>query len=150
MAELVVGRSVTRQLARVGVDRAIERSGEIGALTCVAIVDRAGHLVAFERMDDAPFQSSTLAQDKARSVAGNGRATHEFWEWIKDEPWLVHNVGQVEGLVVLGGGVPILLGDELIGAVGVSGRSSMAEDRDIAELAASAIVASIGGEGDVA
>jgi glc operon protein GlcG len=94
-------------------------------------------------MDHAPFQSSKLAQDKAYSVAGNGRATHQFWEWIKDDPWLVHNIGQVDGLVALGGGVPVLLGDELIGAVGVSGQSDMAQDRDIAELAAAAIVAAI-------
>jgi uncharacterized protein GlcG (DUF336 family) len=142
---LVLTRSVTRELARRGIDRAIERSRELGCRTCIAVLDSAGHLVAFERMDNAPFQSSQLAQDKAYSVAGNGWATHQFWEWIKDDPWLVHNVGQVEGLVVLGGGVPILLGDELIGTVGVSGQSDMAQDRDIAESAAAAIVAAIEG-----
>lgn len=146
MTDLNVTRSVSRRLARVGIDRALERSREIGCLTCIAVVDRGGHLIAFERMDHAPFQSSKLAQDKAYSVAGNGRATHQFWEWIKDDPWLVNNIGQVDGLVVLGGGVPILLNDELIGAVGVSGQSDMAQDRDIAEMAVAAIVATIGKE----
>lgn len=132
--------TVSLELAQAGIQRAIEHSRAMNCLTCIAVVDSAGHLIAFARMDGAPFQSSRLAESKAYSVAGNGRATHEFWEMIKDEPWLIHNVGQVEGLVVLGGGVPVRLDDTLIGAVGVSGRSSMAEDREIAEAAAAAIL----------
>lgn len=143
MFDLYMTRSVTCDLARASIQHAVELSTKMDCLTCIAVVDVAGHLVAFERMDGSPFQSSKLAQDKAYSVAGNGRATHDFWEWIKDEPWLVNNVGQVDGLVVLGGGVPILVGDELIGAVGVSGRSDMQQDREIAEAAATHIAANI-------
>jgi uncharacterized protein GlcG (DUF336 family) len=140
MSELLVRRTVTHGLARVGIERAIEESRAMNCLTCIAVLDNGGHLISFDRMDGAPFQSSQVAQDKAYSVAGNGLATHEFWEMAKDEPWLVHNVGQVAGLVVLGGGVPIYRDDEFIGAVGVSGKSNMAEDRAIAEAAVAAIL----------
>jgi uncharacterized protein GlcG (DUF336 family) len=140
MSELLVKRTVSRELARLGIDSAIEESRTMNCLTCIAVLDNAGHLISFDRMDGAPFQSSQLAQDKAYSVAGNGLATHEFWEMAKDEPWLVHNLGQVPGLVVLGGGVPIYLDDEFIGAVGVSGKSDMDEDRAIAEAAVEAIL----------
>lgn len=140
MPELLVKRTLTHELARVGIDRAIEESRTMNCLTCIAVLDNAGHLISFDRMDGAPFQSSQLAQDKAYSVAGNGMATHEFWEMAKDEPWLVHNLGQVPGLVVLGGGVPIYFNDEVIGAVGVSGKSDMDEDRAIAEAAVAAIL----------
>jgi uncharacterized protein GlcG (DUF336 family) len=140
MPELLVKRTLTHELARVGIDRAIEESRTTNCLTCIAVLDNAGHLISFDRMDGAPFQSSQLAQDKAYSVAGNGMATHEFWEMAKDEPWLVHNLGQVPGLVVLGGGVPIYFNGEFIGAVGVSGKSDMAEDRAIAEAAVAAIL----------
>ncbi|WP_395403417.1 heme-binding protein [Arthrobacter sp. UC242_113] len=139
MPELLVKRTLTHELARVGISRAIEESRTMNCLTCIAVLDNAGHLISFDRMDGAPFQSSQLAQDKAYSVAGNGMATHEFWEMAKDEPWLVHNLGQVPGLVVLGGGIPIYFNGEFIGAVGVSGKSDMAEDRAIAEAAVAAI-----------
>ena len=59
---------------------------------------------------------------------------------IRDEPWLVSGVGKVEGLNVLGGGVPIYFEGELIGAIGVSGKSNMDEDRAIAEAAAAAVI----------
>lgn len=146
MAELITRPTITLELALTAIQGALARSTELGCLTCVAVVDPSGHLVAFQRMDGAPFQSSKLAQDKAYSVAGNGKATHEFWNWIKEEPWLVHNVGQVEGLVVLGGGVPIVVGETLVGAIGVSGQSDMDQDRIIAEYGVAAALTALGGE----
>ena len=143
MSQLLLSHTISRELARVGIDRAIAESIAMGCLTCIAVLDSAGHLVSFDRMDGAPFQSTQLAQDKAFSVAGNGLATHQFWEMVADDPWLVHNVGQVEGLVVLGGGVPLRVDGQLVGAVGVSGKSNMAEDRAIAEAAVSAILDAI-------
>jgi glc operon protein GlcG len=143
MSQLLLSQTISRELARVGIDRAIEESIAMGRLTCIAVLNSAGQLISFDRMDGAPFQSTQLAQDKAFSVAGNGLATHQFWEMIADDPWLVHNVGQVEGLVVLGGGVPLRVDGQLVGAVGVSGKSNMAEDRAIAEAAVSAMLAAI-------
>ena len=140
MSPLLQPRSINRELARVAIERAVAVSVERNCITCIAVLDPAGHLVSYDRMDGAPHQSAQLAQDKAFSVSGNGKATHEFWEMIRDEPWLVHGVGKVEGLVVLGGGVPIYYQDELIGAIGVSGRSNMAEDRAIAEAAVAAVL----------
>jgi glc operon protein GlcG len=145
MSELLVNRTVTLELARVGIERAIEKSRAMNCLTCIAVVDNGGHLTSFDRMDGAPFQSLQVAHHKAYSVAGNRLATHEFWEMAKDEPWLVHNVGQVPGLVVLGGGIPIYQDDEFLGAVGVSGKSNMTEDRVIAEVAVAAILTALGG-----
>jgi uncharacterized protein GlcG (DUF336 family) len=145
MPDLVTATSVGSELARVGIDAAVAESVRLSVPTCTAILDAAGHLVSFERMDGAPFQTIALAQAKAFSVAGNLMATHDSWESIRDEPWLVHGVQGVEGLVVLGGGVPIRYGDMIVGAVGVSGKSSMAEDRAIAEAAASAILRCLDG-----
>ncbi|MCS5735019.1 GlcG/HbpS family heme-binding protein [Herbiconiux daphne] len=140
MSQLLQPRSINRELARVAIDTAVAASIERNCLTCIAVLDPSGHLVSYDRMDGAPFQSAQLAQDKAYSVAGNGKATHEFWQMIRDEAWLVHGVGKVEGLVFLGGGVPIYFEDELIGAIGVSGKSNMDEDRAIAEAAVDAVL----------
>jgi uncharacterized protein GlcG (DUF336 family) len=118
MSQLLLSQTISRELARVGIDRAIEESIAMGRLTCIAVLNSAGQLISFDRMDGAPFQSTQLAQDKAFSVAG-------------------------KGLVVLGGGVPLRVDGQLVGAVGVSGKSNMAEDRAIAEAAVSAMLAAI-------
>jgi len=140
MSDLVETRSLSREVARVGVDRAVEVSRAMGRVTCIAVLDSGGHLVSFDRMDGAPFQTIQLAQDKAYWVAGTGTSNDGYWDMIKDEPWLVHGVQKIKGLVVLGGGLPVVHDGELLGAVGVSGRSSMAEDRAIAEAAVTAIL----------
>ncbi len=129
-----------RELARLGIDSALAKAGELGCHVCIAIVDVAGHLVSYDRMDGAPFQSARHAQDKAVSSAGNGLATHEMWAYVEDDAQLRQGVLKVEGLSVLGGGVPIRHADELIGAVGVSGSCGMAEDQAIAESAVAAIL----------
>ena len=143
MTRLRNTRSVNRELARIAIDRAVEKSHEINCVTCIAVLDAYGHLVSYDRMDGAPFQSAQLAQDKAYSVAGNGQANHDFWHMIKDEPWLVSGVGKVQGLVLLGGGVPLYFDGELIGAIGVSGKSNMDEDVQIADAAAKALLAAV-------
>ena len=106
------------------------KAGELGCHVCIAVIDVAGHLVSYDRMDGAPFQSARHAQDKAGvSAAGNGLATHEMWAYVEDDAQLRQGVLKVEGLSVLGGGLPIRHADELVGAVGVSGSCGMAEDR---------------------
>lgn len=141
--ELVTKLSITRALARIGVEHAIEESRSRGCLTCIAVLDGDGHLVSYDRMDGAPFQSAQLAQDKAYSVVGNGLANDEFWQMIKDDPWLVSGVQKLRGANWLGGGVPITVGGQVVGAVGVSGKSNMQEDRAIADAAVDAIMAAL-------
>lgn len=144
MARLNESRNVSRDLARLGIDRAIAESVALGCLTCIAVVDSAGHTVSYDRMDGAPFQSAQHAQDKAYSAAGNRVATHEMWEYVQDDPWLKTGIGKVQGLNLLGGGIPIKLDGDVIGAVGVSGSCGMAEDRAVAEAAVAAILAALG------
>ncbi|MGO4474421.1 heme-binding protein [Arthrobacter sp. M-10] len=141
MNKLVWSRNITRVLARVAVDAAVGKSTELGVCVSIAVVDSAGHLVCFERMDSAPFQTAKIAVDKAYSVAGNGMATHEFWEVVRQEEALLHGVATIEGATIIGGGLPVLHDGELIGAVGISGKSSMNQDREIAEAAVEAVAA---------
>ena len=143
MPPLIESRSPGRELARIGIERAIVASVALGCRTCIAVVDAAGRLVSYDRMDGAPFQSAQHAMDKAISAAGNRMATHEMWEYVKDDPWLRQGINKIEGLNLLGGGVPIKVGDEVVGAVGVSGSCGMVEDRAAAEAAVAAIVAAI-------
>ncbi len=137
-------RSVSRELARVGIERALTKAAELSCRVCIAVVDTAGMVVSYDRMDGAPFQSARHALDKAVSSAGNGLATGDMWAYVADTPQLNLGVLKVEGMSVLGGGVPIVHEGNLVGAVGVSGSRGMPEDQAVAEAAVAAVIASIG------
>lgn len=141
MSLLSTTPTIGRTLARLGTDAAIVEAQRTGFLVCVAVVDAAGHMILFERMDGAPFQTIEIAQAKALSVAGNLTATNDYWHSIADQPWLVAGVQSIEGLSLLGGGVPVMLDEQVIGAIGVSGKSSMDVDQALAEVAVGAIAA---------
>ena len=138
---LVPAASVSYSLAQVGIAAAISKSIEIDCLVCISVLDVGGHQIAFARMDGAPFQSINIAHSKAFSVAGNGLANHEFWELIKSEEQITTAASQLQGGNWLGGGLPIVLEGNLVGALSVSGKSNMTQDIIIAKAAVSAIEA---------
>jgi uncharacterized protein GlcG (DUF336 family) len=82
-------------------------------------------------MDGAQLLAGELAQDKAYTVASFGMATHQWWEFIREEPSLLHGVPKTDRLVIYGGGLPILAGDALVGAIGVAG-GLPDQDREVA------------------
>ena len=147
MTGLNTTRSVDRATARIGIERAVAEAETIGCRTCIAVMDSGGNLVSYDRMNGAPYNSALHAQDKAFSAAANGVATNDMWRFVADSEQLRLGVLKVRGLSVLGGGVPIVIGGELVGAVGVSGSCGQDEDHAIALAAVAAIVAAIGEAG---
>lgn len=139
MADVRSQTSLTYDGARRVLEAARLAAERLGVAACLAVADAAGNQLAFARLDGAPLLSAQIAQNKAYTVAAfNGLATHEWYDLIASEPALLHGMVHTERLVVFGGGVPVTLGGELVGAVGVSGGSS-AQDRAIAEAAAAAL-----------
>lgn len=111
------------------------RSTEIGVPMCIAITDAAGNLVAFERMDGGKITSITIAIDKAYTAAAAKKATHEYG--AASQPGApAYGINSAIGgrLMVVGGGLPVLVGGEVIGAVGVSS-GTPDQDRDVAQAA---------------
>jgi glc operon protein GlcG len=135
----VDSRSITLESARHVVDHAVASAKEQGLAICAAVVDRAGHLVSYDRMERAPLLCAQLAQDKAYTVASFGLPTHEWWDIIRDQPVLLHGLIKTDRLIVMGGGAPIIHDNELIGAVGISGGSAD-QDRALAERAAQSLI----------
>lgn len=122
--------------ARRVLDAAIASAAELGIAVCVAVCDGGANPVATVRMDGAPLLSVEIAADKAWSVASfNGLPTSRWWSLIADDPALVHGITHTPRLIVFGGGEPVLVGDRLIGAVGVSGGSA---EQDVAVATAAA------------
>jgi uncharacterized protein GlcG (DUF336 family) len=131
---------VTLAGARAAVDAALARADEIGVDVVIAVADRSGRLVAFARMDDSLVLSAEVAQKKATSVIlGSGMSTSELWGIFGPDPELLHGLApKLDDLMPVGGAVPILVGGELAGAVGVSGATA-AQDEDVATAGAAAI-----------
>jgi glc operon protein GlcG len=109
------------------------RKRGVGVVTVV--VDEEGHLIALSRMDDAQVASVEVGIGKARTAAIFRRPSRVFEEQIRD--------GRVAALALAGatplqGGVPVLQGGVVIGAVGVSGDSPQV-DEEIAIAGARAL-----------
>lgn len=120
------GKTITRSSitadAAAEVIRAAEaKAAEIGVPMVIAVVDESGVLKAFSRMDGAPLLSVQIAQDKAYTAAAFGISTDGWFDFIKNDPPLLHGIVKTPRLVVFGGGYPLTAGDAPVGGVGVSG-----------------------------
>jgi glc operon protein GlcG len=132
-------QTLTYAGARVAVEVAAARAEALGVPVNIAVVDLAGGLLAFARLDGAPLLSGPIAQDKAYTVAAfNGVPTHAWFGLIEAEPALREGIVHRERLVIFGGGVPVTVDGTLVGAVGVSGGTAE-QDREIAEAGADAV-----------
>jgi uncharacterized protein GlcG (DUF336 family) len=89
----------------------------------VAVVDIAGELVYFEKMDDTQNGSVRVAAAKARSAALFKRPTKAFQDTVTASPDGVRILG-LEGAVPIEGGVPLVIDSLIVGAIGVSGGTS--------------------------
>lgn len=83
----------------------------------VAIVDAAGRLITFDRMDGATVASVALAQKKAYTAVAFGVTSESFQQKLAQGDMSV--LGNPE-VVPLGGGVPIKINGQVVGALGVS------------------------------
>lgn len=122
MASTFERPSVSTELARSMIEAAEREAAEMGQPFVIAVVDDSGVLKAFSRMDGAPLLSVQVAQDKAYTAAGFGMATDAWHEFVKDDPPLAMGATTgIDRLVVFGGGYPISIGGQVVGAIGVSG-----------------------------
>lgn len=114
--------------------RARRKAAELGVGVSVAVVDSGAHLKAFQRMDGAILGSVDVAQRKARTAVLFPGETGDFGRLVVEEGLLGMELTN-GGTVGFHGGVPIYLGDVVLGAVGVSGASA-GQDLSIARYAA--------------
>ena len=117
----IIRRTIDEKTAQAAIDAAAAKAREMGLTMCIAVTDESGDLKAFRRMDGAPKLSVQIAQDKAYTSASYGFPTHGWYDFIKDDPPLLHGIVHTARLVVFGGGYPIREKGEMIGAIGISG-----------------------------
>jgi len=138
MANTVSHHTITKEAAMKLIAAAEKKAEEIKRRMVIAVCDESGHLKAFSRMDGAPLLSVQIAQDKAYTAISFGVPTHQWFDFIKDDPPLLHGIVHTPRLVVFGGGYPIKVDGQLVGGIGVSG-GHWKEDMQCAEAALQAL-----------
>lgn len=111
-----------------------------GKVAVIAVSDSHGELVSLLRMDGAPLPSVLVATRKCMTAARERAATYDVGKAFKDHGWQLSNTDPL--FTGWGGGVPVRVGGEVVGAVAVSGLDQL-EDAELAELGAAKIVASV-------
>ena len=131
------GPTITLERAKKAAAAAVAEARARQWAMAVAVVDTAGHLVYFEKMDDTQIGSVTIAQSKARSAALFKRPTKALQDVLAAGGEGLRMLG-LEGAVPVEGGVPLEIDGKIAGAIGVSGGTS-AQDGQCALAAVAAL-----------
>lgn len=105
----------------------------------IAVVDNAGHLVAFEKMDNTQTASVEVAQDKAVSAAIYRRSTKVVQDGLAAGGAGLRLLG-LRGMSPVEGGLPLVIDGKIVGGIGVSGVNSD-QDGMVAKAGADALAA---------
>jgi uncharacterized protein GlcG (DUF336 family) len=132
-------QSVSSEAAHQVIMAAERKALELATPMVIAVVDESGVLKALSRMDGAALLSVQIAQDKAYTAAGFGLATDQWHDFIKNDPPLAAGAtAGIDRLVVFGGGYPLKVGDQIVGAIGVSG-GHYSQDMEVAQAGLAAL-----------
>ena len=130
--------SVTLSSAQAAVDAAVAKADEIGVPMNIAVVDAGNNLTAFARMDGAWLGSIDIAQNKAYTARSFDMSTKDLAPLAQPNQPLFGIDASIQGrLIVFAGGIPLMSGDDVVGAIGVSG-GSVEEDHEVAEAGVAA------------
>ena len=119
---------LTLQGARLIMAAAARKAAALGVPMDIAVVDDAGHLLVFNRMDGAKLSSIDIAVSKAWTAACARRATHEYAEIAgPGRPAYGIHVSNNGRFMIVGGGLPIFVD----GGIGCSSGTTQ-QDREVA------------------
>ena len=131
------GPSIVAEQAKTIAAAAVAEARKNQWTLAIAIVDTAGDLVYFERMNDTQVGSVDVAQAKARAAARFKRPTKAFQDTLAAGGEGVR-VLRIKGAVPVDGGLPIMMGGKVVGGVGLSGGTS-AQDGQCAKAGVDAV-----------
>jgi len=134
MADVLKKYSISSELAQKMVNAAVAKARELGVTENVAILDDGGNLKAFSRMDEAPIPTIEIAQNKAYTALF-GVPTQDFFDFIRGDPSLLAGIPTLDRVAAWGGGFPIKVNGEVVGAIGISGAPAVQNDVDCARAA---------------
>jgi uncharacterized protein GlcG (DUF336 family) len=144
MPNLVKKHSISFELAQKMVSAADAKAREIGVSENVVILDDGGNLKAFGRMDGAPLPTIEMAQNKAYTAL-LGVSTQDFFKFIQSDPSLLAGVPTLSRIAAWGGGFPVTVNGEVVGAIGISGAPTVQNDVDCARAALALVSDAVAG-----
>ena len=134
-AQIAPRKTLTLEGAKQVIAAAVAEARRNNAGGAIAVVDDGGNLVALERLDGTFVASSNISIGKARTSATFKLPTKRFEDIIKNGHTAMV---ALPDFTPLQGGVPIVVDGQVIGAIGVSGAASAAQDEEIAMVGANA------------
>jgi uncharacterized protein GlcG (DUF336 family) len=134
MTNVVKKYGISHELAQNMVNAALAKARQLGVTENVAILDDGGNLKAFARMDGASVPTIEIAQRKAYTALF-GVSTQDFFNFIQGDPSLLAGIPTLPRVAAWGGGFPIQVDGDIVGAIGVSGAPKVENDVDCAKAA---------------
>jgi glc operon protein GlcG len=136
-AQLAEKKVLTLEASKKVAAAAEAEAKKQGARVVIVVVDDGGHVLLLERLDDTQVASVEVGIGKARTAAIFRRPSKVFEDQIRS--------GRVAALALPGatplqGGIPLVVGGKVIGAIGVSGETPQ-QDEDLAKAGAAALEA---------
>ncbi|MCQ4085177.1 heme-binding protein [Streptomyces sp. RB6PN25] len=114
-------RSISLSGAQRVISAALERAEELDCRVSVVVIDAGGNVSALARTDGTAATVTTVALNKANTALTVREATDVFVQAIQANQVLVTSLAGQPGMALIAGGLPLTLGETVIGAIGVSG-----------------------------
>jgi glc operon protein GlcG len=130
------GTPVTMERAQAAIQAAVAEANKRGWASNITVVDPNGDLVTFARMDGAQLASIAISQHKARTAARYRRPTHAFEDAV--QKFGFNYILTLDDVIASRGGIPLIEGGKIIGAVGCSGGTG-SQDEVVCSAAAGTI-----------
>ena len=145
MAEgLLSQRNLSIDLALECAKGALAEARKRGYAATIAVADRSGHLLALLRNDGGGPHLIDSARRKAYTAASANTRTSAMEKAVDERTGVPdHNLIFLDQVLMVGGGVPIRAGGELVGAIGVAGSPGANHDEECADAGIAAIAASL-------
>src|SRR6266568_1833189 len=135
-SHVAVKHSLTLEGAKAAGEAAAKYAKDNGAGPSIAVVDDGGHLLYFTRPETSFAAGANVSIGKARTSAIFKKPTSFFEDTINKGRF---TMTALTDFTPLQGGVPIMHEGQVIGAVGVSGAKSAAQDEEVAKAGAAAV-----------
>ena len=128
------GTPISMDRAQTLVKAAVDEATKRGWAMNIAVVDPNGDLIAFGRMDGAQLASVPISQHKARVAARYRRATRAFEDAV--QKFGFNYILTLDDVIASRGGIPLVEGGKLIGAIGCSGGTGSQDEAACSAAAA--------------
>ena len=133
--DIPYGAPITLERADAAVSAAVAESKKRGWKMNCSVVDSGANLVSFKRMDGAQLASIQIAEHKARAAVKFRRETKAFENGVQAG---VNYLLTLDDVIASRGGIPILEGGKIIGAIGCSGGTG-SQDEEACTVGAATI-----------